>query len=301
MTEPITPTTPVAEAVETVTVDNRAAAVALLQAADIEETVVDTAEGEKPATSKTEAEKTPDIGKQQADQKLAGKLAQIVSRDKKLQAQKVALREPMQKVAAYEAALAKAKEDPLSFLEHVGLSYEDITERIINRGSPETALQDQVTNLTKRLSDREEVERQNEKAAIAAQQVAVVDGYKAEISDYVDQNAETFELVKATPNAIDLIYQVTADFYAENQRILTAEEATTLVENHLEEQATKLLALKKIKSKVAPAATAVKKPANSSTTLANSLSANPVTHRDPNTMTDEERREQAMQLLTFLE
>ena len=73
--------------------------------------------------------------------------------------------------------------------------------------------------------------------------------FQDEIGDFVKQNGEDYELIGAS-EAEGLVYDVIEEHYNETGRILDLKEAADAVESYLEEEAGKLMKLKKISARL---------------------------------------------------
>ena len=204
------------------------------------------------------------------------KIAQFEARMAELEAKNAPVVEPEPEVAPLEYRL---KKDPIKTLEEIGLPYETLTKLVLNDGQMPAEMQMKLM--------REELENdykskfdelnnkliEKEKAEEEAKYNQVINSFKTEINDYVNES-EKYELIQAN-SAHDLVYDVIEQYYQENGRILDTVEAADQVEQYLEEELQKVLQKTKKLGNWNPEA--VKPAANTSTrqspTLSNSLSA----------------------------
>jgi hypothetical protein len=144
----------------------------------------------------------------------------------------------------------RLKREPLKALEDEGLSYEKLTQLILNDGkqSPEVQMQLMREELENKYNARiEQLEKSIQDKEVKKQQeyeAQVVQNFKNELNEFVNNNEE-YELIKAN-NAADAIYSVIEEHYNKTGRILSNKEAADAVESHLLGEARKLLKLKKL-------------------------------------------------------
>jgi len=147
------------------------------------------------------------------------------------------------------------RNDPLKALEEAGLGYDKLTELALNDGrlTPDmqmAAMREEIErdyrrkfeDLEERLSAKEEAEQEE-------YYNHVQDNFQNEIGDFVKQNGEDYELIGAS-EAEGLVYDVIEEHYNESGRILDLKEAADAVESYLEEEAGKLMKLKKMSARL---------------------------------------------------
>jgi len=147
------------------------------------------------------------------------------------------------------------RNDPLRALEEAGLGYDKLTELALNDGklTPDmqlAAMRQEVENdyqgkfeeLENRLNEKEQSE-------VESYYDNVQEGFQDEIVGVVHSDPERYELVQAS-EADGLIYDVIEEHYNETGRVLEIEEAADAVESYLEEEAGKLMKLRKISGRL---------------------------------------------------
>jgi hypothetical protein len=147
------------------------------------------------------------------------------------------------------------RRDPLKALEEAGLGYDKLTELALNDGklTPDmqlAAMREEIENdyrrkfeeLEGRLSEKEQAEQE-------AYYDSVQENFQNEISSFVEQNQDKYELIEAS-DANALVFDVIEEHYNETGRVLDIGEAADAVESYLEEEAGKLMKLKKISSRL---------------------------------------------------
>ena len=147
------------------------------------------------------------------------------------------------------------RRDPLKALEEVGLGYDKLTELALNDGklTPDmqlAAMREEIESdyrrkfeeLEGRLTEKEQAEQE-------AYYDSVQENFHNEINNFVEQNQDKYELIEAS-QANTLVFDVIEEHYNETGRVLDIGEAADAVESYLEEEAGKLMKLKKISSRL---------------------------------------------------
>jgi len=147
------------------------------------------------------------------------------------------------------------RNNPLKALEEAGLGYDKLTELALNDGrlTPDmqmAAMREEIERDYKRkFEDLEERLSAKEEAEQEEYYNHVQDNFQNEIGDFVKQNGEDYELIGAS-EAEGLVYDVIEEHYNESGRILDLKEAADAVESYLEEEAGKLMKLKKMSARL---------------------------------------------------
>lgn len=158
-----------------------------------------------------------------------------------LQAQ---IRQGQQEVQKFRDAQAKAKLDPISYLQAAGLSYEEITNFVLNGQKPSAEMMIDATR--KELEDfkaQQVKEKQQEQLRQQKMQEAqvqeVLNQFQENVSEFVTTNKDKYELVhlyEAAPTVVTTV----EEFYKRTGKIMSIEEATQLTEDFLREEAMKV-------------------------------------------------------------
>ena len=197
----------------------------------------------------------------------------------------------------------KLKQNPLKALEEMGLSYDKLTELALNDGqlTPdmqmklmreeiENGYQSKYKELENRILEKEKNDEQRRYDDIET-------GFKNEIESFVSSNPEQFELIQAN-EAKDVVYEVIEEHYNETGKILDIKEAAEAVESYLEEEATKLLQLSKVRSKFNPGDNEQEPQRQSQVTLSNAHSAQ-ANERVARKLSDEESKSAMAKMLQW--
>lgn len=168
---------------------------------------------------------------------------------------------------------AMYRQDPMRLLQDHGFDYDSVTRFVAQGGwSPEQqqaareAARDQAIRELARQqqADREALQKQREADAQAAREreeqtqaqareQAVVE-FKQEISDFVNAEPDTYEMVRlAGPNAIEQVFARIEEHFEKTGQRLPTKDAAEQVEAALVAEAEKIIeASKKLRSKFAP-------------------------------------------------
>lgn len=180
---------------------------------------------------------------------LARKEAEVFRKAQAVRAQQAELARQAEEVRAFQAAKKAALANPAEALKALGLTYEQITEYMLNDQKPTPQLEIQSVKQEfeefKRQA-REEQERilQQQRAMAAQEQEQIISAFRDEVKEYVDQHAETYELT-ALYGGHSLVSDVIEEHFKQSGKLLTTPEAAKLVEEHYEDLARKAQATKK--------------------------------------------------------
>lgn len=157
----------------------------------------------------------------------AEKLELLSKKERALWRQRQQVEQMRKEIEAKEAEIkkfqelkSKAKQNPLDYLTEGGLTYDQITEYMLNGGKP--TQQDELQMLReefKRMRDeqaqeKEQIKKQQTQAQIQAQQ-QVIDNFKSEITEFVETNKAAYEL-SAQRDATDDIFNTISDAFKLN-------------------------------------------------------------------------------------
>lgn len=251
--------------------------------------------------------------------------AALAKRERALLEKERAIKEREAKYLDIEARDKARRENPDALLSDYGYTLDDLIKRKANGGKM-TAEQmaqkafEEMENLKKeRADERNRTEEEKKQAELRAQQereAAAVTDFKEKLGAFINEKKENYELVLSQEDPIELIYNIIDAHYENTKgpdgagRIMTFEEAANHAEKYLDAEADKLLALPKIKSKVAPKETqspekeapvnSRREAAKESTTLSSEIQNQsgtpkdePVRHKDPRLMIEESKRKAA--------
>lgn len=223
------------------------------------------------ATETVEVTKPKEEPKQE-DPALSRQFAQLARQEKALRAKQA---QQDQAVRAREAEL-KAREDalnakdqqyksgyiskdtlkknPLLALQEAGISYDDVTNQILNQGTTDPRVEATINQLMAKIESLENANKSRDQWQQDEQKNQYETAKKQLLVDTrsLVQNDPDFETIKATGSyndVVDLIEQV----YKKDGILLTVEEAAKEVEDYLVDEAIKITNINKIKSRLASA------------------------------------------------
>jgi antitoxin component of RelBE/YafQ-DinJ toxin-antitoxin module len=209
------------------------------------------APAEAPKEPPKEAPKEPD----QEEVKAHERFIAAAKREKALREKERALKAQEAEVLSLKSAREKVKADPLAALEELGLTYEQITNLILERDAP--AKEPSPAELAAKIA-REEIEKykaerakveQEEQSRITERQIASV---KQQIADIAASGGEKYELVSAL-GATERVWEHAAEVFEKTGKVLPLEEAIAAVEAQIEAEITQnVLGLKKVAKLMAP-------------------------------------------------
>ena len=197
----------------------------------------------------------------------------------------------------------RLRQNPLKALESVGLSYDKLTELALNDGklTPEMQMklmrEELETDYKSKFEDLENRLVEKEKGLEEQRYEDIKLGFQNEIESFVNSNGEEYELIKAN-DANDVDYEVIEEHYNETGKILDIKEAAEAVESYLEEEATKLLQLSKVRSKFNPGDNEQEPQRQSQVTLSNAHSAQ-ANERVARKLSDEESKSAMAKMLQW--
>lgn len=213
---------------------------------------------------------------------LARKEAELHRAREAMKAEKAAIEQAHRQVVAFEEARNAAKRDPLAALEALGLSYDDLTEQMLNGKKPTPS--GEVAALRQELEqlrvEQEQARARAEQAAAArleAERAAVIDEARQAAVAHVEANADRYTLTTINGGA-SLVPQVREQHFARTGQLLTIEQAASLVEKHFEGIADRVVKARQgipAKTATAPAAAPAANPPAAPRTLSNALTASP--------------------------
>ena len=161
------------------------------------------------------------------------------------------LKEAEEKLKLYEQFENKkktAKSNPLEFLSEAGLTYDEITEFMINGGAKAKDKTEELEEKFNQFVSRKEKEEQEriekEKEALKAQEQKVMAEFQKSLNKFIEDNQDKYELINLY-NAQELVIATIEQHFENKNEILSNERAAELVEAHLEEEAKKLANSKK--------------------------------------------------------
>lgn len=173
------------------------------------------------------------------------------------------------KVKAWEESKSGAKKNPLDYLTQAGLSYDELTQFMLNGGKPTE--EDKIEAIRNELGQfkkqaEEEKKKLQEEQTIAQQQAQaqVIEEFQEEITSFIETNKTTYELI-STRGAEEDVFATIRDQFQEvikdwvkkgkqgkPPQPLTIKEASDLVEDFYEKEVERLAQTQKMQAKFQP-------------------------------------------------
>lgn len=201
-----------------------------------------TEEAQEPV-SEEENQETPPVEVSPKDDPTERRWEMMLKKDRELRQLQMELKRQQEQFGQSNQSLKEvAKRNPVKALEELGLSYQDVTNYILNGEQQKEDPNHQVLNEVKEVKSW--IEQQREREAKQAYE-AEINSFKETIGDYVKTSENKLGLLAALPNASDLVYDVIEGQHQNTGNILSIDEATRYVENSFEEQLSSFLETKK--------------------------------------------------------
>lgn len=184
------------------------------------------------------------------------RFAALAKKERAIQKREAEIKAQLAKVEAYEQAQKQAAQNPLKYLESLGLSYEQITQFMLNgqKPTPELELQSvkqQIEQMKQEQVAKEEAAKKAQEAQAKAEYQRTLSEFSQEVSDFVKQNADTYELT-AMYQGESIIQATIEQYYNQTKKIMSIKDASDLVEKYFEDQVTAAQKAKKFQAKQTP-------------------------------------------------
>lgn len=218
----------------------------------------------------TEAIADASVPESKPDPAISRQFAQLAKQERalrqKVQQQEIAIKAREAAISAKEAELNarstspdlskyvqrdRIRQDALSVLDEVGVSYDELTQQIITRQPTDPRVTSTISRLENKIAELEKANKDTAKSYEDNQQQqyqAAVKQIELDTKSLVRQDPN-FETIKATNSVRDVVELIT-ETYKKDGVLLTVEEACQQVEDYLVEEATKLTRISKIKARL---------------------------------------------------
>lgn len=227
---------------------------------------------------------------------LARKEAEVYRKAQAIRQQQAELARQAEEIKNFQALKSKAVLNPLDALKELGLTYEQVTEYVLNDNKPTPSaevltLKQELEEFKRQNAERESRQEQQRREMAEREQRQIITAFRDEVNEYVSQHAETYELTSLY-NGAYLVSDVIEQNFKDTGKLLSIPEAAKMVEEYYEDLGRKTLATKKFaatKQDATPAQVETKTPAaKMPPTLSNDLSAS-VTAASQRPRSDAER------------
>jgi len=180
---------------------------------------------------------------------LARKEAEVYRRAQAVKQQQAELARQAEEIKAFQEMKRNARLNPVDALKQLGLTYEEITEYLMNDNKPTPSaevmsLKQELEEFKRQQTSEQKRLMEQQRAAAEAEQQQIVEQFREEVADYVAKHADTYELTALYEGA-NLVSQVIEEHFKQTQKLMDVSEAARLVEEHFEELARKAQATKK--------------------------------------------------------
>lgn len=269
-----------------------------------------------------ETPKPPGNGK--AEEEVSSKFAALAKKDKiiskrtqELAAQEKSVKEMLAKADAenkrWADAKARAIENPLEAMRELGLTYEQVTEFILNKEKPTpnmeiAALRKDLETLRQQQKEEKENSTKAAKEQAEKQNQETIENFKSSLGEFVSENKDSYELLNALEDRglivpKDLIFRGIQMVHRDKGVIPTNKEAADGVQEYLLKEIENVIqSVKYFKDKYGtkePTKELTPDGSIPTTTLSNSMS--PGMGANLPSMTEEQRIQRALQAMSAAE
>jgi|SRR6185369_3722271 len=253
--------------------DPQAAAQAIVQ--DSNPNPTSPVEGVNPAPTAPEVKEPP------KEDKFASKFAALSRKEKILYEKEKQIKELENKYKGYDTERSSLEEsikaNPLEFLKKYGISYDDITKRILNDDKPteEQRLREVETKLEKKMRELEEKEVTSQRA----QYENTIKAFKVELDGFLNENKDTYAALMIEDNPSDIVYDIIEETFKTTKKVISNKEAADMAEKYFDEKAQKIASIKKYSAVKLPEEPKKAIEKAMSATLTNGMETKPPVHQ----------------------
>lgn len=147
----------------------------------------------------------------------------------------------------------QARKDPLEFIKKYGLSYDDLTNTVLNgeKAPPDLELRHEIGQLREEMAAIKEAKNTEVAAQKETSEAQAYDKFIDEVHQFVETNSDDYELVRLQ-GAQQLVGDVIRETFSATQRVLPYQEACQIVEDHLEQQVRNSMRSRKLRTAAPP-------------------------------------------------
>lgn len=180
---------------------------------------------------------------------LARKEAEVFRKAQAVRAQQAELARQAEEIRAFQEAKKQAVLNPLEALKQLGLTYDQITEYIVNDNKPTPSaevmtLKQELEEFKRQQREEQDKIQRSQRERVEAEQKQIIEDFHEEVSTYIKDHADTYELTSLYDGA-NLVVGVIEEHFKQTGKLMNTAEAARLVEEHYEDLARKTLATKK--------------------------------------------------------
>lgn len=193
------------------------------------------------------------------EQLFSSKFANLTRKEREILAKEKAIKQQSEELQKLQELKGSAKERVEDALEMLGLTLDDVIQYELKKMDAQEPEDDSLEGKYKKLEQKltefekkelEKVKLKEEEEKKREQQYIdeTISTFKQSISAFIEEKSETYELI-AAQDAQDTVFEVIEEHFNQTGKVLAIEEAANLVEQHLEEEAKRILSRsKKLKS-----------------------------------------------------
>lgn len=260
----------------------------------------DITENSAPATTpeataaETTAEGSPDEQLSPKFAALARKERALRSKYQEFKAREEALKAKEAEISSFSTLKSRATQEPLAVLQELGISYDMLTNAILNQPDPESQA---YAKLQAEIDAVKQAQTQSQKQleeAQVKQYEQAVNQIRTDVKQLVASDP-TFETIKDMSQE-EAVVELIKETFNSQGILLELSEAAQQVEDYLVEEALKYAQLKKVQQKLSPPApqSAQSQKTSTSQKLPMKTLTNAVTASTPGKLSERERRERAI-------
>jgi hypothetical protein len=180
---------------------------------------------------------------------LARKEAEVFRKSQAIRQQQAELARQAEELKAFQAARQQAKLNPLDALKQLGLTYDELTEFVLNDNKPTPSaevqsVRQEIEEFKRQAAEERRRAEEQQKSMLLEEQQRVVEAFREEVNDYVSQHSETYELT-ALYGGANLVSEVIEEHFRQSGKLMSIPEAAKLTEEYYEDLARKAQATKK--------------------------------------------------------
>lgn len=184
---------------------------------------------------------------------LARREAELNRERQRLREERASVEEAARAAKQFEERKAKARLNPVEALQDLGLSYEEVSEFVVNDNKPTVsaevqAVRDEIERLRQEQREEKELARQASEARLKQEQESVIQRFNEDAMSFVTSNANKFEFTIANGGE-HYVPEIIEKHFHETGELLSIDKAAEIVEAHFEEVAERVARAAKFKAK----------------------------------------------------
>lgn len=236
------------------------------------------------------------------------KFAILSKKQKALFEKEKEIEEKARRVREIEEREALFDKNPLEYFNKRGKSIDDILKMAVGEDqTPESKIEMLEKKLAAIEKEKEENERKTKESEESRRQQEIIDNYKKDVKNEIEQDLERWEAIVAT-DSFEAVYEVILNYYQTHGEVPPTQWAADEVEKELVEQARKFSSLKKIGAsqsqpgmgdKQEELKTALSEQKTAVPTITNNLVPEPQGQKQQRLLSDEESKAQVARLLRW--